>query len=102
MKSDNYCDISALSKICGLINTMAQMRGATITDSLAIELECAAERLDLYVSDLIKCSRETYTVIYDPEHQQRLIDLLNECPEKVVKAHEGSEDSPPSPQPADQ
>lgn len=103
MKSDHYCDISALSKICGLINSMAQMRGATITDSLAIELECAAERLDLYVSDLIENSRETCTVLFEPDLEARLVDILGEYPaEKVVNAHEGPEESPPDPQPPDQ
>lgn len=100
---DNYCNISDLSRIVGLVNAVAQMRGATITDSLAIELECAAERLDLYVSDLIEDGRQTHTEIYDPDHHQRLIDLLYERPtKKVVKVYEGSEESPPEPQPSDQ
>lgn len=95
MKSDHYCDISVLSKICGLINTMAQMRGATITDSLAIELECAAERLELYVSDLIEYSRA-------PCENEHLHEMQDERPmKKVVKVYEKSEESPPEPQQTD-
>lgn len=53
MDHKKACDIYALSKIIGLLNTLAAMRGASITDKLSLEIECAAERLDLFLGRMI-------------------------------------------------
>lgn len=74
MKYKKLYNINALSRINGLLFGIAAMRGATITDKLALEAECAAERLDLYIGDLIK----------------------------EVSTHEGTEESPHAPQSPDQ
>lgn len=53
MDHDLIRNISALSRISGLLAALGTMRGATITDQLAIEMECAAERLEETICDMI-------------------------------------------------
>lgn len=95
---DHRFDKGHLAMICGMMKCLSCLEGATITKTMAAELEFQAEWFDLYISDLIKKDQEPEIMVKG----MGLIDLLDEGPGKVVKAHEGSEDSPPSPQPADQ
>lgn len=46
-------DIRTLSSLCGKLYCLSYMEGATITKAMAIDLECAAERLEAYIGDLI-------------------------------------------------
>lgn len=47
MKSNDISDLCAVSRIYGMLLTLAAMPGATITEKLAIEIECAADRLSI-------------------------------------------------------
>lgn len=47
MKSSDIGDLCAMSRIYGMLLVLAAMPGATITEKLAIELECAADRLSI-------------------------------------------------------
>lgn len=53
MTSKEAADISTLSKIAGMLQAMACMEGATISKALAAELECRAERLEIYIAEQI-------------------------------------------------
>ena len=87
-----------LAMICGMMKCLSCMEGATITKTMAAELEFQTEWFDLYISDLVRKDQEPEIMIKDIG----LVDLLDECPKKVVKAHEAAEESPPEGQPADQ
>lgn len=74
MDHDLIRDINALSRISGLLAALGTMRGATITDQLAIEMECAAERLEETICDMIdevsadeeitvKCTEQEYALL---------------------------------------
>ena len=95
---DRRLEKGHLAMICGIMRCLSCMEGATITKAMAAELEFQVEWFDLYISDQIKKDQEPEIMVKG----MGLIDLLGECPEKVVKAHEGTEESSPSPQPADQ
>ena len=49
MSNQAMSDIRFLSSLCGKLYCISYMEGATITKALAIELECAAERLECYI-----------------------------------------------------
>lgn len=44
MKSNDIGELCALSRTHGMLLALAAMPGATITEKLALELECAADR----------------------------------------------------------
>ena len=79
MDHKSAIDINSLSRISGLLFTLAAMRGATITEKLALEIECAAERLDLFIGDMIKevCSidEETISNLIDQIANNRAIEV---------------------------
>lgn len=53
MDHKNARNIEALSRINGILFALAAMRGATITDKLSLEIECAAERLEMFIGDMV-------------------------------------------------
>lgn len=53
MTKKTASDIRTLSALCGKLYCLSYMEGATITKAMAIDLECAAERLEGYIGDLI-------------------------------------------------
>lgn len=44
MKSNDISELCAMSRTHGMLLVLAAMPGATITEKLALELECAADR----------------------------------------------------------
>ena len=59
MKSDDIRNACFVARVAGMLMTMAGMRGATITDTMSLELEHAAENMDLVMSDLVKKALES-------------------------------------------
>ncbi len=53
MTSKDASAIAGLSKISGILQALACMEGATVTKSLAAELECRAECLEVYIGEQI-------------------------------------------------
>lgn len=45
MKCDDLRNLCLLARVSGILSAMAGMRGATITDTMSIELEDAAEKI---------------------------------------------------------
>jgi len=58
-------NLSVTSKISGMLATIAAMRGATITDQLAIEAECAEEQLEEVIGDMIDGVSEDEEITFE-------------------------------------
>lgn len=52
MKSSDISHLCAMSRTYGMLLVLAAMPGATITEKLALELECAADRHNICIGDM--------------------------------------------------
>ena len=86
----------------GMLEALSPIPGQTITvtTGLAADLEDAVDKLELIGAEMINASHELEIRM---DTKCIPVDLLDERPmKKVVKVYEGSEESPPEPQPSDQ
>ena len=89
MKSDDIRNINFSSRVAGILMTMAGMRGATITDTMSLELEHAAENMELVICDLMRKaleSDEPQIEIKSAPSAEEMIKYLNE---KKVNVYDG-------------
>ena len=103
--------VKDIYKIAGMLEALSLIPGQTITvtPGLAADLEDAVDKLELIGAEM---ANEGYEIKIDSKPNIRMVDffddehmrlLHNKRPmKKVVKVHEGSEESPHEPQPADQ
>lgn len=92
--------VKDLYKIAGMLRLLTCMHERKIPPAMIVELEDAMDKLELIGDELIKEDQEPQILIKGIDIP---VDHLDERPmKKVVKVHEGSEESPPEPQPADQ
>ena len=86
MDRKTLSNISGLSRIQGLLEAMAAMRGASITDKLSLEIECAAERLVLFISDLIgevsRDNEETISNLIEQIADKHVVDVIESTPDQ--------------------
>lgn len=88
-------------KIAGMLEVLTCMQDCTINSGMVAELVDAVDKLELIGADLLKEIKEPepYLMIKGSD----MIDFFDDDdPETEVSAHEGTEESPPSPQPPDQ
>ena len=83
--------VKDIYKIAGMLEMLTCMRDKPLTSGMVAELVDAVDKLELIGARLL---HEDYAHLIDKYDKLRL--------ETEVSAHEGTEESPPSPQPPDQ
>jgi hypothetical protein len=98
MKCDQH--VKDIYKIAGMLEILTCMEGRRLTAGMVAELVDAVDKLELIGADLLSAEHEIKIEYTLPD---KMIDFFGEDdPETEVSAHEGSEESPPEGQPADQ
>ncbi len=93
--------VKDLYKIAGMLRLLTCMHERKIPPAMIVELEDAMEKLELIGAEMMEdlLTPEPCLMIKGSD----MIDFFDDDdPETEVNAHEGTEESPPSPQPPDQ
>lgn len=93
--------VKDLYKIAGMLEMLCCMEGQNITHCMTLEIEDAVDKLELIGADLLREAMVPEIMIVEKDRHK--IDFFaDDDLETEVSAHEGSEESPPEGQPADQ
>lgn len=93
--------VKDIYKIAGMLEMLTCMQECTLNSGIVSELVDAVDKLELIGADLLMEAMVPEIMIAEKD-QYKIDFFADDDPETDVNAHEGSEESPPEGQPADQ
>ena len=93
--------VKDIYKIAGMLEMLTCMQECTLNSGIVSELVDAVDKLELIGADLLMEAMVPEIMVAEKD-QYKIDFFADDDPETDVSTHEGSEESPPEPQPADQ
>lgn len=93
--------VKDIYKIAGMLEMLTCMQECTLNSGIVSELVDAVDKLELIGADLLMEAMVPEIMIAEKD-QYKIDFFADDDHETDVSTHEGSEESPPEPRPADQ